>query len=204
MSLNGTDGLKEQLAQMNHYLSGIYREAVRNHCVALFLDHSNFYHSIVRIRKQMAMKYSVDYCKIKQLLVADRFMLRAGFYYSDHEDVRDSKRDGLHSYLESVGYSLSRHRLVGGGVAGYREKGLDIAIAKDMINMARDTPRCQTMILVSGDGDYLETVEELRHKHGVKVEVAFFGPETSTALRQAAFRFIDLEPLRQDFQLYER
>jgi uncharacterized LabA/DUF88 family protein len=182
--------------------------------VAIFFDHSNFWHSVRRIRMQLNCKYTIDYAKLIQLLLRERFLVNVFFYYSDYdeeyystadESVKEGakKRDNLHKYLASLGFTLIKTKLVKHPCGTIKEKGLDVTLAQDITNFARETPRCSTVILVSGDGDYTATVIELKKKYGVRVEVAFFNQETSASLKQHAFKFIDLEPIKHDFQLLQ-
>src|SRR3989339_729054 len=59
------------------------------------------------------------------------------------------------------------------------------------VDAIRLSPSLDTIILVSGDGDYLPLVEYLQNQ-GKQVEVMAFGNTSSSKLREEADDFIDL------------
>ena len=60
----------------------------------------------------------------------------------------------------------------------------------DMIELA---PKLDTVVLVSGDGDYVDLVRHLKHALGVRVEVIAFVISSSSKLREAADSILDLD-----------
>lgn len=72
-----------------------------------------------------------------------------------------------------------------------KEKGLDIEIALDMNDLARDVAPAETMILIAGDGDYQTLIPRLQQK-GWKIEVAFY-QNVALSIRNLADDFIPLE-----------
>ncbi len=52
-------------------------------------------------------------------------------------------------------------------------------------------PRLDSVVIVSGDGDYIPLVEYLQTM-GVQVEVVSFGKSTSLKLKEAVDDFVDL------------
>jgi uncharacterized LabA/DUF88 family protein len=71
---------------------------------------------------------------------------------------------------------------------GSKKADWDVGLAVDAIKMS---PRLDSAIIVSGDGDFVPLVEYLQTM-GVQVEVASFGKSTSGKLREAVDDFIDL------------
>lgn len=72
------------------------------------------------------------------------------------------------------------------------EKGLDILIATDMLAAALNN--CyDTAILVSGDGDFVPVLDEVK-RAGKQVENATFSSLRSDALINASDLFIELTP----------
>ena len=53
-------------------------------------------------------------------------------------------------------------------------------------------PKLDTVIIASGDGDFVPLVEYLQTNQGCQVEVIAFGRSSSSALRAAADDFIDM------------
>jgi hypothetical protein len=52
--------------------------------------------------------------------------------------------------------------------------------------------KLDTVILATGDGDFVPLVEYLKYTYGVQVEVIAFGKSSSGQLREAADDFIDI------------
>ena len=71
----------------------------------------------------------------------------------------------------------------------------DVGIVIDAIKMSSNI---DSVILVSGDGDYIPAVEYLQY-HGVLVEVAAFGESSSGKLREAADDFTDISKNKKKF-----
>lgn len=188
----------EALALLAENMRKMHLQLVQRERVVLFLDNSNFFGSVSRISRAVP-KYRVDHHKLLKVLVGDRFRIDALCYCSEWEADAEAraKRDGFQAMMSKAGYTLVRVPQKAGAV---REKGLDAAVVSGMVTVARECPRADTFVLIAGDGDYTETVRDLRRKQGVKVEVAFFASETAYSLREAAHTFIDLEPLRSTIQ----
>ena len=60
----------------------------------------------------------------------------------------------------------------------------------DTIELAN---KLDTIILVSGDGDFVELLQHLRRAMGCRVEVMAFGPSSSGKLRDEADYFTYME-----------
>ncbi|KKW33418.1 MAG: hypothetical protein UY78_C0012G0003 [Parcubacteria group bacterium GW2011_GWA1_53_13] len=52
--------------------------------------------------------------------------------------------------------------------------------------------KLDTIILATGDGDFVPVVEYLKYAHGCQVEVIAFGKSSSGQLRDAADEFVDM------------
>jgi uncharacterized LabA/DUF88 family protein len=74
--------------------------------------------------------------------------------------------------------------------AGGAKKGdWDVGMAIDAIVMS---PRLDTIVIISGDGDFVPLVQYLQMHSGVRVEVATFEASASASLVAAADHFLDL------------
>ena len=71
---------------------------------------------------------------------------------------------------------------------GAKKADWDVGLAVDAIKMS---PRLDSVIIASGDGDFIPLVEYLQSV-GVQVEVVSFGQSTSSKLREAVDDFLDL------------
>ncbi|MCJ7786837.1 NYN domain-containing protein, partial [Patescibacteria group bacterium] len=72
---------------------------------------------------------------------------------------------------------------------GLKKADWDVGITVDAIRIA---PGVDTVILVSGDGDFIQLVEYLKNQ-GKRVEIIAFGRSASARLKEIADEFIDLE-----------
>jgi uncharacterized LabA/DUF88 family protein len=192
--------LTEAIRTLADNMKLLYRQQCQNERVVMFLDNSNFFGSILRVGREVGYRFRVDYPKLYNVLLRDRFAIDAFCYYSEWETDPNTRqrRDSFQTLMEKARFTLVKFQQRAGGT---RENGVDAAIVRDMVNVARDCPRCDTFILIAGDGDYADTIREVRRKHGVKVEVAFFAQDTAGTLRDAAYRFIDLDSLRDQIAL---
>ena len=71
---------------------------------------------------------------------------------------------------------------------GNKKADWDVGLAVDAIKMS---PRLDSVVIVSGDGDFVPLVEYLQ-TIGIQVEVVSFGKSTSGKLRETVDDFVDL------------
>ena len=83
-------------------------------------------------------------------------------------------------------------QVFGGSLQTYTEKGVDVHLAVDMLQLAFNKAY-DTAILVSGDGDFVSVVEALKNL-GRRVEVAYVTGRPAYHLRQVCDAFISLGP----------
>jgi len=81
----------------------------------------------------------------------------------------------------------------------YVEKGVDVALATDLIGMAWEDAY-DVAIIISGDGDYAGAVGKVMGK-GRNVEVACFRGTLSRDLKQATLRKIFLDDHMTEIKL---
>jgi uncharacterized LabA/DUF88 family protein len=65
----------------------------------------------------------------------------------------------------------------------------DVGITIDAVKIAQSV---DTIVLASGDGDFLQLVEYLKNQ-GKRVEVMAFGRSSSLRLKEVVDEFIDIE-----------
>jgi len=68
------------------------------------------------------------------------------------------------------------------------------------IDAVRIAPSVDTIVLASGDGDFIALVEYLKNQ-GKRVEVIAFGRSASLNLKEVADEFIDLEKTPEKYLL---
>lgn len=148
--------------------------------VGVFVDVANMYHSAKNL-----FGANVSFSNILKNAVAERKLIRA-LAYVIRSESGDEK--SFFETLEKQGFEIRAKDLQ--VFAGGAKKGdWDVGLAIDAIKLA---DRLDTIVLVSGDGDYRPLVQYLQNNKGCRVEVMGFGQSTSSLLRDVADEFIDL------------
>lgn len=149
--------------------------------VGVFVDVQNMYYSARHIYNS-----KVNFKALLANAVDGRTLVRALAYVIRTEDL---SREEFFKVLENLGYEVQA-KDVQTFADGSKKGDWDIGIAMDMIEMA---PRLDTLVLVSGDGDFVPLVEHLKRALGCRVEVIAFGKSASGKLRDAADHFTDID-----------
>jgi uncharacterized LabA/DUF88 family protein len=155
--------------------------------VGVFVDVQNLYYSARNVYKS-----KVDFRAILKEAIKGKNLIRA-IAYVIRADVKDEKN--FFDALKNIGYEVKEKDLqvfYGGAKKG----DWDIGIAMDLIELA---PKLDTVILVSGDGDFVPLVRHLKHALGCYVEVMAFGKSSSQKLIEAADNYFDLDSDPQKF-----
>src|SRR3989338_474148 len=149
--------------------------------IGVFVDVQNMYYSAKNIYNA-----KVNFKYILQDAVAGRKLVRA-IAYVIKADVGLEKQ--FFTALEQIGFEVKSKELQ--TFAGGAKKGdWDIGIAMDMIELAS---KLDVLVLVSGDGDFIDLLHHLRRAMGCKVEVMAFGRSASSKLKDEADEFLDLD-----------
>ena len=149
--------------------------------VSVFIDVQNLYYSAKNLYRA-----KVNFANILKSVVGKRRLVRATAYVikADMED-----QDKFFNVLEQIGFEIRAKDLQ--TFAGGAKKGdWDVGIAMDMIEQA---PKLDTVILVSGDGDFQPLLQHIKRAIGCRVEVAAFGKTTSKKLQEESDSFLDLD-----------
>ncbi len=147
--------------------------------VLVLFDVQNLYYSAKQFYNA-----KVNFKEILKTAVYGRKLVRAIAYVIKTE-IKDEKN--FHDALENIGIEVKAKEIQifhGGAKKG----DWDIGIAMDAI---RINPKVDTVVLVSGDGDFSELLRYLK-SHGSRTEVIAFSQTTSKQLREEADDFIDL------------
>ena len=161
-----------------------------NQRVGVFVDVQNMYYSAKNLYNA-----KVNFAQILKAAVGDRSLIRA-IAYVIKADVKEEQN--FFDALEKIGFEVKAKDLQ--VFAGGAKKGdWDIGLAMDTIELA---PKLDTIIIVSGDGDYVPLVQHLRHALGCRIEVIAFGKSSASSLREACDSFIDLEADRKRYLIY--
>lgn len=127
----------------------------------------------------------VDFSKVLREAVAKRMLVRA-FAYVIKADV-GSEQDFFDA-LSLQGYEV-RAKELQTFFGGAKKGDWDVGICMDAIRLM---DKIDVMVLVSGDGDYMDLLDYARSR-GVRTEVIAFGRNTSGKLVETADDFIDMD-----------
>jgi uncharacterized LabA/DUF88 family protein len=155
--------------------------------VGVFIDTQNLYHSAKNLYKK-----KVNFANVLKTAVAYRVLIRAIAYVIASET---GEENAFFEALEKMGIETKVKDLqVFAG--GAKKADWDIGLAIDAVAAA---PKLDTVVIVSGDGDFVPLVEYLKVAYGCQVEVVSFGRSTSQKLYDATDEFIDLDDDKRKF-----
>lgn len=149
--------------------------------VAVLVDVQNLYYSA-----RYQHKAKINFKNLLKLALADRILIRALAYVIRAESKGEKE---FFEAVHSAGFEVREKELQtwpGGGKKG----DWDIGIAMDAVRMA---PKVDSIVLISGDGDFIPLVNYLQQSYGVIVEVIAFGKSCSGQLKGVADDFIDMD-----------
>lgn len=152
--------------------------------VGIFIDVQNLYHSSKNL-----FRARVNYKELIKGLLAGRKLIRAIGYVVKTDD--DGGEAAFFEALGKTGVEL-RSKDIQIFPGGAKKADWDVGMAVDAIRMA---DFLDTVILVTGDGDFVPLVEYLKWGKGRNVEVAAFTRSTSAKLKEAADAFINIEEI---------
>ncbi len=148
--------------------------------VGIFIDAQNLYHSAKNL-----FQARVNFGQIVKDILAGRALIRAMAYVITTESGEER---GFFDALEKMGIE-TRSKDLQVFMGGAKKADWDVGLAVDAIKMA---PKLDTVILITGDGDFVPLVEYLKINEGCQVEVASFGQSSSQKLKESCDEFIDL------------
>ena len=148
--------------------------------VGIFIDTQNLYHSAKNLYKS-----KVNFGNVVKEALAGRVLVRAVAYVIRTESEEEK---GFFEALNKLGIEtkVKDIRIFAGGA---KKADWDIGMAIDAIAMAE---KLDTIILATGDGDFVPLVEYLRYARGCQVEVIAFGKSAAGQLKDATDDFIDM------------
>lgn len=152
----------------------------RDQRVGVFVDVANMYHSAKNLYGT-----KVNFKKVLEAAIANRQLIRAIAYVIRSESEEEKP---FFDALDKQGFEVKVKdlQIFAGGA---KKADWDVGIAVDAIKMA---DRLDSVVLVSGDGDYRPLVTYLQESKGCQVELIAFGKTTSAKLLEVIDDFIDL------------
>lgn len=148
--------------------------------VAVLIDVQNLYHSAKNLYQAR-----VNFREILKLAVGQRNLIRAFAYVVR---TKTGEERPFFEALTKLGIE-TRVRDLQEFYGGLKKADWDVGITIDAVKTA---PGVDTIILASGDGDFIPLVEYLKNQ-GKRMEIIAFGRSASSKLKEAADEFIDLE-----------
>ncbi len=147
--------------------------------VGVFIDTQNLYHSAKHLYKSR-----VNFQKVLEEAVGDRILVRAIAYVISTESGDET------AFFEALTKIGIETKVKGLQIFsdGAKKADWDVGIAIDAVKLS---PKLDTVIIASGDGDFIPLIEYL-DMHGVQVEVISFGKSSSAKLKEAAHAFTDM------------
>lgn len=153
----------------------------REQRVVVLIDVQNLYHSAKNLYGSR-----VNFKEVLKTAVAGRVLVRAIGYVIKTESGEETL---FFKALEEMGIETKMKDLqVFPG--GMKKADWDVGITIDAVRLS-DT-FINTVVLATGDGDFIPLVEYLKAK-GIQTEVIAFGRSTSGKLKEAADDFTDLD-----------
>ncbi len=150
--------------------------------VAVLVDVQNLYYSARNLYSSR-----ISFKNLLKLALEGRVLTRA-IAYVIKSDISE-KENEFFSAINEAGFEVKEKDLQ--VFPGGAKKGdWDVGIVMDAIRIGA---KVDSVVLISGDGDYVPMVTYLQHALGCLVEVVAFEKTSSKALREAADDFIPIE-----------
>jgi len=181
----------------NIYLLKGFLTMMKDKRVAIFIDGSNFYHSV----KGIKMKCQIDFNKLIKELVKDRILVKV-FYYNASLDIgANSKIYWKQQKFFNILRKIPKFEVIlcklrkakRGGKFVYEMKGDDTRLVSDLVGEAYEN-LYDTAIIVSGDEDFMSPIERIR-KLGKRIENAYFSSTSAFNLREACDHSIHINKI---------
>jgi len=149
--------------------------------VAIFVDVQNVYYTT-----KQAFNRNFDYNKFWAEATRNRQVVKAIAYAIGRGD---RKQNEFQNILRAIGFEVRLKPFIQRS-DGSAKGDWDVGITIDALEYAE---RADTVVLVSGDGDFDLLVDKLRVDRGKHVEVYGVSSLTSSSLIRAASKFVPID-----------
>ena len=149
--------------------------------VGIFVDVANMYHSAKNLYGAR-----LNFKEVLKDAVANRRLIRAIAYVIKSNSTEEQS---FFDALDKQGFEV-KHKDLQVFAGGAKKADWDVGMAVDAIKLA---DKLDTVVLVTGDGDFTPLVVYLKEKYGCKVEVISFGRTTSGKLLETVDDFTNLD-----------
>lgn len=147
--------------------------------VVVLIDTQNMYHSAKHLYGA-----HLNFGKLVETLVGDRQLIRAIAYVATS---KTGEEKGFFGALTAAGIEVKSKDVIE-FASGERKADWDVGIAIDAVKFS---DRVDSVILVTGDGDFVPLVEYLKAK-GITVIAAAFSESTSKLLKESVDEYFDI------------
>lgn len=156
--------------------------------VVVLMDVQNLYHSAKHLYQSR-----VDFKQVLNLGVSKRNLIRSFAYVIR---TKSGEEKSFFDALTNLGIE-TRIKDLQEYQGGFKKGDWDVGMVIDAIRLSNNV---DSIVLVTGDGDFIPLVEFLQNK-GIRVEVVAFKRSASSRLIEAADEFMDLEDNPKKFLL---
>ena len=152
------------------------------------MDVQNLYHSAKHLYQSR-----VDFKQVLNLGVSKRNLIRSFAYVIR---TKSGEEKSFFDALTNLGIE-TRIKDLQEYQGGFKKGDWDVGMVIDAIRLSNNV---DSIVLVTGDGDFIPLVKFLQNK-GIRVEVVAFKRSASSKLIEAADEFMDLEDNPKKFLL---
>ena len=167
--------------------------------IMIFMDGSNLFRTCLIL----SPPFRPDILKLRDLLVSGRRHIRTYYFCSIGNPPRESQTKFLDklktSHIDVIEKQLKYRGRDIDDKPVLVEKGVDVALVTTMLCMAF-TNAFDVAIIVGGDNDYKQAVEEVK-RIGKRVEIVFFESAISREFKFCGDDYISLDEKIDDFKL---
>lgn len=153
--------------------------------IGILIDIENLYYSAKNL-----FRARVNFRQLLKDITAGRKLIRAIAYVIKTEKGEERT---FFDALSRLGIETKIKELQ--VYSGFKKADWDVGITVDAIKIS---PMIDTIIILSGDGDFVPLVEYLKNL-GKQVEVVSFAKSTSSKLKESADNFFDIGSARKYF-----
>ena len=122
--------------------------------IIIFIDNSNLFHSFKKLN------FLCDYEKLKEILTSNRELIDIILYTGIMYPVRDKDKAWLNK-LKHLGYNVKTRAVKVAPNGKKTEKRIDVLMAVEIIASAYEKV-FDTVVIVSGDADFVPVVKKLQ------------------------------------------
>ena len=149
--------------------------------ISIFVDVQNIYYTC-----RQAYQRNFDYNKFWADVTADREVISAVAYATDRGDEKQLQFQNI---LRAIGFTVKLKPVIKRS-DGTAKADWDVGIALDVFEEAQ---KCDTVILVSGDGDFNILLQRIKKRFNTNTEVYGVPQLTSDLLISEASKFIAID-----------